>query len=200
MRLEELFVNLLNMSITASYVAAAVMILRLLLRKAPRWISCALWVLVGLRLILPFSFESVMSLIPSSRTVTPDILYTAEPAIRSGVPAVNSVINPVITGSLTPAVTDSANPMQPVMSIAAVVWLLGMLAMVLYSALTYGRLRRKIDSAVLFRGNIYESDAISSPFVLGIVKPRIYLPFSIGETDRDYVVSHENRSILRNFL
>ncbi|MEA4815226.1 MAG: M56 family metallopeptidase [Oscillospiraceae bacterium] len=197
MRLEELFLNLLNMSITAGYVAIAVILLRLLLRKAPRWISCALWALVGLRLILPFSFESVMSLIPSTATVTPDILYSAEPAISSGVPAVNSIINPTIAESLTPVVTSSASPMQIVMSIAGVVWLAGMLAMVLYSAVTYIRLRRKVDSAVLLRDNIYESDAISSPFVLGIVKPRIYLPFAVGEEDRGYVVSHEQAHIRR---
>jgi len=197
MRLEELFVNLLNMSITASYVVVAVIIMRLLLRKAPRWISCALWALVGLRLILPFSFESVMSLIPNSSTVTPDILYSAEPAVNSGVPAVNSVINPAIAGSLTPAVTDSANPMQIVMSVAGIVWLVGMLAMVLYSIVTYSRLRQKLDSAVLLRSNIYESDAISSPFILGIVKPRMYLPFDIGEADSWYVISHEQTHIRR---
>ena len=197
MRLEELFVNLLNMSITAGYVVVAVILLRLLLRKAPRWISCALWALVGLRLLLPFSFESVMSLIPSSTTVTPDILYSAEPAISSGVPTVNSVVNPTIAGSLTPAVTDSASPMQIVMSIAGIVWLIGILAMVLYSAITYIRLRRKVDSAILLRNNVYKSDAISSPFVLGIVKPRIYLPFAVGEVDSGYVISHEQTHIRR---
>ncbi|MEA4954471.1 MAG: M56 family metallopeptidase [Pseudoflavonifractor sp.] len=197
MLLEELFVNLLNMSITAGYVVVSVILLRLLLRKAPRWISCALWALVGLRLILPFSFESVMSLIPSSTTVTPDILYSGEPAISSGVPTVNSVVNPTIAGSLTPAVTSSANPMQIVMTIAGIVWLAGMLVMVLYSAITYVRLRRKVDSAILFKDNIYESDEISSPFVLGIIKPRIYLPFAVGEEDRNYVISHEQAHIRR---
>ncbi|HCR44325.1 MAG TPA: hypothetical protein DIV41_07055 [Ruminococcaceae bacterium] len=197
MRLEELFVNLLNMSITAGYVVVAVILLRLLLRKAPRWISCSLWALVGLRLLLPFSFESVMSLIPSSTTVTPDILYSAEPAIGSGVPTVNSVVNPTIAGSLTPAVTDSASPMQIVISIAGIVWLVGILAMVLYSAVTYVRLRRKVDSAILLRNNVYKSDAISSPFVLGIVKPRIYLPFAVGEVDSGYVISHEQTHIRR---
>ncbi|BAK98461.1 peptidase M56 family protein [Oscillibacter valericigenes Sjm18-20] len=197
MGLKELFVDLLNMSITASYVVIAVIIMRLLLKKAPRGISCALWAMVGLRLILPVSFESVMSLIPSSATVTPDVLYSAEPAISSGVPALNNVMNPVIAKSLSPAVTGSANPMQTAISIAAIVWLTGMLGMVLYSAITYVRVRRKVDFAVLVRDNIYESDAISSPFVLGIVKPRIYLPFAVGEEDRDYVVAHEQAHIRR---
>lgn len=197
MWLEKLFVNFLNMSITAGYVAIAVILLRLLLRKAPRWISCTLWALVGLRLVLPFSFESVMSLIPRSAAVTPDILHSTEPAISSGVSAVNSVVNPTIGGSMTPAVADSANPMQIVMTIAGIVWIVGMIAMVLYSAITYGKLQRKIASAVLFKDNIYESDAISSPFVLGIIKPRIYLPFAVGEEDREYVVSHEQTHIRR---
>ncbi|MGE4354377.1 MAG: M56 family metallopeptidase [Oscillospiraceae bacterium] len=197
MRLEALFINFLNMSITAGYVVVAVILLRLLLKKAPRWISCALWALVGLRLVLPFSFESVLSLIPSSGTVTTDILYSAKPAISSGIPAVNSVINPVLAGSLSPASAGSANPMQLVMSAAGIVWLAGMLAMALYSAVTYGRLRRKLDSAILFKDNIYESDAIASPFVLGLARPRIYLPFALSETDRGYVVSHEQTHIRR---
>lgn len=197
MRLEELFVNLLNMSITAGYVVVAVILLRLLLRKAPRWISCTLWALVGLRLVLPFSIESVMSLIPRSAAVTPDILHSTEPAISSGVSAVNSVVNPTIGGSMAPAVADSTNPLQIVMTIAGIVWIVGMIAMVLYSAITYGKLQRKVASAVLFKDNIYESDAISSPFVLGIIKPRIYLPFAVGEEDREYVVSHEQAHIRR---
>ena len=197
MWLEDLFVKLLNLSITADYVVVALIFLRLLLRKAPRWISCALWVLVGLRLILPFSFESVMSLIPRSATVMPEILHSAQTAISSGNAAANSVVNPAVAGSLAPAVADSAGVMQSVLSIAGIVWLAGMLAMVLYSAITYAKLRRTVDSAVLFRGNIYESDRIPSPFVLGIMRPRIYLPFAVGEEDRNYVIAHERAHIRR---
>ena len=172
MILEKLFINLLNMSITAGYAVVAVIFLRLLFRKAPRWISCILWVLVGLRLISPFSFESVMSLIPSSTTVTTDILDLGEPAISSSVPVVNGVVKPTIEGSLTPAVVDSASPMQIVISIAGIVWLIGILVMVIYSVITYVRLNRKVDSAILISNNVYKSDAILSPFVLGIVEPR----------------------------
>lgn len=196
MRLEDLFVKLFSMSITAGYVVLAVVLLRLLLRKAPRWISCALWALVGLRLILPFSFESVMSLIPRSATVPPEILHSAQTAISGGIPAANNVVNPAVAGPLT-ATADSVGAMHSVLSIASAVWLAGMLAMSLYSAITYVRLRRTVDSAVLFRENIYESDRIPSPFVLGLVKPRIYLPFNVGEEDRNYVVAHERTHIQR---
>jgi beta-lactamase regulating signal transducer with metallopeptidase domain len=197
MRIEELFVTLFNMSITAGYVVLAVVLLRLLLKKAPRWISRALWALVGLRLVLPFSIDSVLSLIPSSNTVTTNILYSAEPSIHSGFAALNSAVNPVITGSLAPAVEASVNPMQLVMQLAGSVWLAGLLAMALYGVMTYRRLRRRVDSAVLMRDNIFESDAVASPFILGILRPRIYLPFDIGDADRTYVLSHEQTHIRR---
>jgi beta-lactamase regulating signal transducer with metallopeptidase domain len=197
MRLEELFVTVLNRSITAGYVVIAVMLLRLLLRKAPRWIPCSLWALVGLRLVLPFSFESALSLIPSADTVTGDILYAASPAIDSGLSAMNRAVNPAIAGSLTPAAGASVNPMQVAMYAAGLVWLAGVLVMALYSAITYGKLCRRVDSAVICRGNVYRSDAVASPFVLGIIKPKIYLPFSVGEADGAYVVSHEKAHIRR---
>lgn len=198
MRLEDLFVNLFNMSVTAGYVAVAVILLRLLLKKAPRWISCALWALVGLRLVLPVSFESVMSLVPRSAAVAPHILYSTESAVSSGgVSAVNYAVNPAIAGSLAPSAAGGVSPMRTVMGIAGIVWIVGMLAMALYSVVTYGKLHREVDSAILFKDNIYESDAISSPFVLGIIKPRIYLPFAVGEADREYIVSHERTHIRR---
>jgi len=197
MRLEELFVDLLNRSITAGYVVIAVVFLRLLLKRAPRWIFCALWALVGLRLVLPFYFESALSLIPSSNTVTKDILYAAAPVVNSGFSAVNQSINPLITESLAPAVDASVNPMQIVMYTAGIVWLTGLIAMALYTVISYCKLRRKVDSAVLFRDNIYQSDAVASPFVLGLIKPRIYLPFSISETDKGYVIFHEKAHIHR---
>ena len=197
MRLSELLVTLLNMSVTAGYVVLAVILLRLLLKKAPKWISRALWALVGLRLVLPFSIESVLSLIPSAGTVTPDILYTASPSIHSGFPALNSVVNPVLTGTMAPAAGDPVSPMLAAMQLAGILWAAGLLVMALTGLRSYLKLRRAVSPAVLLRDNVYESDAVSSPFVLGLLKPRIYLPFALSDADRRYVVAHEAAHIRR---
>ena len=95
--MSDLFINLLNMSITASWLVLAVIVLRFLLKKAPKWINAVLWSFVGFRLVCPFSFESVLSLIPSAETVPTDIVYSQSPTIHSGIPVLNSTVNPIIS-------------------------------------------------------------------------------------------------------
>jgi len=199
MLIEKLFINLLNMSITASYVVIAVILLRLLLKKAPKWISCALWILVGLRLIMPFSFESAISLIPSSNALVPDILYSVEPIAHSNTFAAKNMIDPAAGAVATaaPAASVNSNSTQAAARAASIIWLIGMLAMLLYSGIIYAKLHRQVNTAIIFKDNIYKSDAISSPFVLGIIKPRIYLPFTITDKDMIYVISHEQAHIRR---
>lgn len=123
-----IFLHMLNLSITASWFILAVVIVRPLLKKAPKWINCALWALVGIRLICPFSFESAMSLIPSSEVVPYDIELCANPTIDSGIPTMNRVINPLIAGSFTPNPLASANPLQIVLPVVSVIWMAGMIA------------------------------------------------------------------------
>ena len=198
MNIAELFISIFNMSITASYVVVAVVLLRLLLHKAPRWISCALWALVGLRLVLPFSFESVMSVMPGESTVTKKLWNAARPVINSGSPAAADTFDPATLKNIP--IPDSAagdTVMQTLLYIAGLVWIIGMLAMVLYSVITYVRLRRSVRSAVLFERGIYQSEAVASPFITGVLRPKIYLPFSVGEADRSYVISHEKTHIKR---
>jgi beta-lactamase regulating signal transducer with metallopeptidase domain len=195
--MEELFICLLNRSITAGYVILAVILLRLFLKKAPKWISCALWALVGLRLLFSFSVQSVLSLIPSADTVTPDILYARSPAISSGISAVNEAVNPAMAESLAPAALASVNPMQIVMFAAAVIWIAGMLAMALYGVVTYLKLHAKVAAAVPMKENICQSDAVASPFVLGLIRPKIYLPFGTEEQSAAYVIAHEKAHIAR---
>lgn len=195
--LEEIFVSLLNMSITASYVILAVILLRLCLKKAPKWISCALWALVGVRLIIPFSLKSAFCLIPSSKTITTDILYSQTPTISSGIPALNSIVNPIISGSLSAEAGAGVNPMQIVMFVAGIVWIVGVAAMLLYSLITYLKLCRKVFTAMLLKDNVWQCDAVASPFVLGIIKPKIYIPFSVGEENLEYIIAHEQAHIKR---
>lgn len=193
----EFFLNVVNMSISASWLVCAVLLLRLLLKKAPKWINVLLWGIVAVRLICPFSFESVLSLIPSSQTINPEIALNA-PVIDSGVTIIDNVINPIIgeaTISLQPE--KDVNLFQFIMPYLAGVWLVGIAALLIYTLISFLRLKRKIGTAVLLRDNIYQSEAVVSPFVLGIIKPKIYLPFNMNGQDMNHVIAHERAHIRR---
>ena len=196
--MNELFLKIINMSISASWLILAVLILRLVLKKAPKWVNVLLWGIVAVRLICPLSFESTLSLIPSSETIPLDIEMAAKPTIDSGVPAINSVVNPVLSSFAPPQhVLTSANPLQIWIPILNIIWLIGVGALLLYTAVSYGRLCRKVDTAVRYKDNIFQSENVSSPFVLGIIKPRIYLPFNMNGQDLEHVVAHEQAHIRR---
>ena len=196
--MSELFLKIINMSISASWLILAVLILRLVLKKAPKWVNVLLWGIVAVRLICPLSFESALSLIPSSETIPLDIEMAAKPTIDSGVPAINSVVNPVLSSFAPPQhVLTSANPLQIWIPILNIIWLIGVGALLLYTAVSYWRLCRKVDTAVRYKGNIFQSENVSSPFVLGIIKPRIYLPFNMNGQDLEHVVAHEQAHIRR---
>lgn len=195
--MSNIFLKILNMSIAASYLILAVLLLRLLLKKAPRWIHVLLWGLVALRLIFPVSIESIFSLIPSAETVSPEIMTDPTPQIHTGIPAVNYAINPVISQSLAPTPAASANPLQIWTAVAAAVWLAGMTGMLCYMVVSYFLVHRKVRTAVKYKDNIFQSENVDSPFVLGLFRPKIYLPFAIGEEDLSYVVAHEQAHIHR---
>lgn len=195
--METVFLKIVNMSITASWIVLAVILLRMLLKKAPKWLSGILWVFVALRLIFPFSIESVLSLIPSAKTLPDNFVYTAEPTITSGIPAINYSVNPILSESLAPNPGASANPTQILSFIAAAIWLIGLGAMLIYMAISYIVLRVKVRERVHVESNIYLSDKIPSPFILGIIRPKIYLPSYISEEDKEYILCHEKAHIKR---
>ena len=196
--MNELFLKIINMSISASWLILAVLILRLVLKKAPKWVNVLLWGIVAVRLICPLSFESALSLIPSSETIPLDIEMAAKPTIDSGVPAINSVVNPVLSSFAPPQhVLTSANPLQIWIPILNIIWLIGVGALLLYTAVSYWRLCRKVDTAVRYKGNIFQSENVSTPFVLGFIKPRIYLPFNMNGQDLEHVVAPEQAHIRR---
>lgn len=195
--MSQIFLRMINMSISASYIVLAVLLLRLLFKKAPKWITVALWGIVAVRLVCPFSFESVLSLIPSAEVVSPSIMTDQTPTVHTGIPFVNTVVNPIIGESFAPAPGDSANPLQILVPVFSVVWVIGMLALLVYAVISYARVRRKVGTAVLYRDNVYQSENIASPFVLGLIKPRIYLPFHMCEQDMPHVVAHEQAHVRR---
>ena len=195
--MSELFLKIVNMSISASWVMVAVLALRFCLKKAPKWVNVLLWGIVAARMVFPFSIESVLSLIPSAETISPTIMMEQSPSVQTGVPALNHVINPVISSSFTPAPGASANPLQIWIPVLAGIWLFGIVALFLYSAVSYCRLRRKVCEAVILRDNIYQSENVCSPFVLGIIRPKIYLPYHMDSREVGHVIAHEQTHIRR---
>lgn len=194
----EIFLKLLNLSITASWLILAVLVLRLVLKKAPKWVNCALWAMVAVRLICPFSFESALSLIPSAETVPYDIAMRTNPAIDSGISSVNIIINPAIADSFTPDPFTSANPLQIVIPVVAFLWLAGMIALLLYALISYIRLKKSVGASITIRDNILACDEVKSPFILGILKPLIYVPSSMSGETLGCVITHETAHLKRH--
>ncbi len=195
--MEVLFLKLVNMSLTASWLVLAVIAVRLVFRKTPKWILCLLWGLVALRLICPFSIESALSLIPSAEPLPQEMIYTAHPEIQSGIIILDEAVNPILESSLTPMEPASANPTQIWSFILSQVWILGMVLMLLYTLASYLLLKRKVATAIPLGKRIKQSEFVDSPFVLGIFCPVVYLPFGMAEADMAHVLAHEKAHIRR---
>ena len=195
--MSELFLKIINMSISASWLVLVVLAFRFIFRKAPKWVNVLLWGIVAVRLICPFSIESALSLIPSAETISPEIMMSPVPTIQTGVPAINSVVNPIITETFAPEPIASANPLQILIPIFAIIWITGMCILALYTVISYWRLQRKVSEAVILRDNIFQSENVGSPFVLGIIKPKVYLPYNMDGQDIRHVIAHEQAHILR---
>lgn len=193
-----IFLKLLNLSISASWLVLVVLALRLVLKRAPKWVNVLLWGMVALRLMLPFSIESALSLIPSAETVSPEVVqFDPAPTITSGVELIDNAVNPSLSESFAAAPLASVNPLYVWTYLAGWVWLIGLAAMLLYALVSYLRLRRRVSASIPLRENIYVCDEVPSPFILGIVRPRIYLPSALDETQRGSVLSHERAHLAR---
>ena len=192
------FLKLLNLSISASWLVLAVLVLRLGSKRSPKWMNVLLWGIVALRLVLPFSIESALSLIPSAETVRPAaVQFAPAPTITSGVSVIDNAVNPSLSEYFAAVPGMSVNPLYVWTEIAGWVWLIGLGAMLLYMLVSYLRLRRRLSVSLPVRESIYLCDAISSPFILGIVKPRIYLPSGLDEVQRQNVLAHEQAHLAR---
>ena len=193
-----IFLKLLNLSISASWLVLVVLALRLVLKRAPKWVNVLLWGMVALRLMLPFSIESALSLIPSAETLSPEVVqFDPAPTITSGVNIIDNAVNPSLSESFAAAPSASANPLYVWTYLAGWVWLIGLAAMLAYALVSYLRLRRRVSASIPLRENIYVCDEVPSPFILGIVHPRIYLPSALDEAQRGSVLSHERAHLAR---
>ena len=192
------FLKLLNLSISASWLVLAVLVLRLISKRSPKWMNVLLWGIVALRLMLPFSIESALSLIPSAETVSPAaVQFAPAPTITSGVSVIDNAVNPSLSEHFAAVPTASVNPLYVWTEIAGWVWLIGLGAMLLYALVSYLRLRRRVSVSLPIQDHIYLCDALSSPFILGVVKPHIYLPSGLDEVQRQNVLAHEQAHLAR---
>lgn len=205
----DIFLKVINMSISACWIVLAIVLLRIILKKAPKWINCLLWGIAGLRLVMPFSLESIFSLIPSAEFIPQELVHSHSSVDVKGTEILNYVgNNPVsvelgisdgslVFNEITAPDCPSINPLLISTYIASIVWIVGIIALLVYTLVNFLRLKQKIGTAVLFCDNIYQGEAVVSPFVLGIIKPKIYLPFNMGEQEMEYVIAHEQAHLRR---
>jgi beta-lactamase regulating signal transducer with metallopeptidase domain len=188
-----MFITVLNMSLIASYAALAVILVRLLISKAPKIYSYALWAVVLFRMVCPVSFKSTISLIPGKTDVIPhDIVFSQNPAIQTGIRNIDNTLNQSVAYSLPPVnPAASVNPMGIFLEIAAIIWLLGIAVLLCYSAVSYIRIRYRLSDATLVEDNIFETDRVKTPFVLGFTRPKIYIPTGLARNQLDYILKHE---------
>lgn len=195
--MNHIFIELLNNALITSALIVAVILVRLCIKKAPRWISCALWGLVAVKLIIPFHIESILSLVPNSEQIPVNIEYQAVPQITSSVPTVNQVINPVLADNFAANVAYSVNPMQIVISVASMVWTGGVALLCLYALISYILLRKRVAVSQKICDRVYLCDDVQSPFILGVISPKIYLPSGMDEDVTDCVLEHERAHLKR---
>lgn len=195
--MERLFLRVLNMSLTGSYVIVAILLARLLLKRAPKRYSYVLWAAAAFRLICPISFEAVFSLFQpldlqvsqnAMTSVSPEIGFQRYPQVHLGIP----VVSEAVSQALPPAnLAGSVNPIQVWIFVGTVLWSVGMAALLVYGIINYVKLRHSMRTATLLEANVYESGDIRSPFILGYVCPRIYIPYGLEEVEKRYVLTHE---------
>lgn len=199
--MEVVFLKLLNRSIAAGWLILAVICLRPVLRRAPRWMLCLLWGLVAVRLLCPVSLQSVFSLIPSRATVRQEAVFSEAfsetPVVQSGIRLVDHAVNPVLRESLAPGPGDSVNPLQVWLFAAGVLWAMGVVTLLGYAAASYVRLRLRLRTALGLDGPVYLSEFVDTPFILGVLRPRIYLPAGMPEALRGPVLAHEKAHLER---
>ncbi len=192
----EIFLSILNMSLVSAMLILALLLLRPVLKKAPKAFLCALWGLVGLRLVCPFTVESVLSLIPSANPVRKEIILSqVQPQVLTEAGA--EVTKTIITNTLASPAGASINPMQAISLVAAFIWAVGVAVMLIISLVSFLRLKKNISASLTTGDGVFVNDNIASPFVLGLIKPRIYIPSNLTEYEKEYVIAHENAHIKR---
>lgn len=194
--MSDVLMKLFNMSIAASWIVLVILILRVILKGIPKWLNCILWGLAGVRLVLPVSFVSDLSLLPSAETVS-EPLYYRGPYIESGIVTLDNYINEAIKWKYLKNQWIVFETFDEIKTKLTIIWLIGVIVLLTYAFVSYVYLKRMIRTAVLLRDNIYQCENVISPFVLGIRRPKIYLSFYMNEQDMEHVIAHECAHIKR---
>lgn len=214
--MSKLFLDIFNLSVTASWLIAAVIAVRFLFRKrVPKWVNCLMWGIVGLRLLIPFTIESSLSLVPSRETVNTDAVYAdnddivndgnnihvddniPDEYIQSGIDVLDDRLNPVINGAISSEIPSEETPLHKIVNIASYIWLAGTVILLVYAVINYLFLKYRVSAAIPFGNAVRKSERVDTPFVLGFFRPRIYLPFGLSPETEESVVAHENAHIKR---
>jgi beta-lactamase regulating signal transducer with metallopeptidase domain len=196
---------MINMSITSSYVILFVIAARFFLKKAPKLFSYALWAIPFLRLVFPFSFESTFSLVSINREIIPENIVSGHtPPIQSAISTIDGAVNYIPQAADSPLssafylpLPSEVNPIQRWISLGSTIWIIGLLLLLVLSVYSTIRLSRRLKSASLIRDNIYSADHIETAFVFGLLRPRIFLPCNLSQTEALYVIRHEEIHIRR---
>ena len=191
------FLKLFNMAVSASWLILAVLAVRLFFKRAPKWVICLMWGLVAVRLICPFSVESKMSLLPSGETIPQNIAMERKPQIESGLKVIDEAVNPVIEYNFSPQISDSVNPLQVIQFVSGIIWILGVAGMLVYMLICFILLKRKVRASVGISEGVRECDEVGTPFILGVIRPVIYVPSGMDGKTLELVTAHEKAHIAR---
>lgn len=195
--MSEVFLKVFNMSITASWVVLAVLVFRLVFKKAPKWTRCLLWGIVALRLIFPFSIQSMFSLIPSAQTIPDTFITEPQFNVNSGISRVDSPVNGFLDDRYAEGVTVPADNGKNITGIIGYIWIVGTILLLIFAVISYLSLMRQVRASVKYKDNIYICDDISSPFILGIIKPKIFIPSGLSDVQKNHILAHESAHIRR---
>jgi len=196
--METVFLYILNKSITAGWMILAVLLIRIVLKRLPKWVNCILWIMVGIRLICPIGFQSDWSLIPSAHTVSDVMMYTDEPTINSGIEVIDQLINPVLPSVEGSDSSMGDKSMALIIEYVSYIWIVGIASLAVHSMVRWSRLRNRVRASIRVKDQVYICDDISAPFILGVFRPRVYLPSTLSEEHMKIVLDHENAHLSRD--
>ena len=188
----EAFLKVLDLSIAAGWIIIAVILLRTVMRRSPKYMRCVLWGIVGLRLCLPFTLESKLSLVPQADAVSSRVTAITAVSQTGGLPKVQNIAS--VQNAVSPAQVQNSD--FSLLQIASAVWIAGIVVLLLYAVVSSVKLRRSVIPFVKEDG-VYVSDGVAMPFILGVIKPRIYIPSNMGEAEKKHILAHERAHLAR---
>lgn len=196
--MEQVFIKLFNMGMTASWIILVSILLRSVMKRASKNIRCILWALVAVRLICPVSFESGLSLIPSTETINSGIVNSVVQVTGNNIPVSGQTEGKAAGRDFMPeAEPEGNNHLNVLLHMATTIWIFGMSVLMMYAVISYWNLHKKIAESVVLKDNIWLCDYTATPFVWGIIKPRIILPSSIQEQYYEFIIAHEKVHLSR---